>query len=104
MFTPFQKQSQELVVNKPNILDRPKKVSSAGGGGGVSNNNTNAAPGGGGAAPVDIRKLTVRNAISMVYMGQITRVGINFWEILQGDTSERLTKVLGAPAADEPLL
>ena len=61
----LQKQSQELVVNKPNILDRPKKVSSAGGG--VSNNNANAASGGGGAAPVDIRKLTVRHVHSGVH-------------------------------------
>ena len=65
----LQKQSQELVVNKPNILDRPKKVSSAGGGGGgLSNNNSNAASGGGGAAPVDIRKLTVRHVYSVWFL------------------------------------
>ena len=51
------KQGEQLVVNKPNILDRPKKASTAGG---VANNNANAAAAGGAAAaPVDIRKLTV---------------------------------------------
>ena len=59
LFFQANKQSEQLVVNKPNILDRPKKVSSAGGGGGVTNNNANAASGGSGAAQVDIRKLTV---------------------------------------------
>ena len=34
MFQANKQSEQQLVVNKPNILDRPKKLSSAGGGGG----------------------------------------------------------------------
>ena len=33
MFQANKQSEQQLVVNKPNILDRPKKLSSAGGGG-----------------------------------------------------------------------
>ena len=96
MFQANKQSEQQLVVNKPNILDRPKKLSSAGGGGGVgiyhlpvyhlpvyhlpavyqftiyhlpvANNNSNAAAasGGSGAAQVDIRKLTVSQNLELL--------------------------------------